>query len=633
MVKPLQMEKPRPLRYKILGPLELQENGRAIPIRTGKLAALLVILILKRNEVVSTDRLIDMLWADEPPATAAKTLQLYVSQLRKRLPEETLLTQAPGYALRVADDELDLIRFERLLAEGRRALASENAAAAERMLREGLGLWRGEPLTDVAYEAFAQREIERLEELRLEALEERIEAQLARGKQGDVVAELEGLVRAHPLRERLRGQLMLALYRCGRQAEALAVYRQGADLLREQLGLEPGVELRQLEHAVLRHDEQIAAPRRARAHEKAALTGFVLRRRSAVLAIVGVLVLAASISVALAVHSSRPSARSAPTEVQPQVPLLSGSGGLHEVAQIPLAGVPTGIAMGFGSVWVRTGLVLDRIDAATNRVVARIRVPGAHELYHTEVATGEGAVWTSNIGAGSVTRVDPESNAIVATIPVWPSNNCAQDQALAKCSSPIGIATTDGAIWVALHRVWKVVRIDPATNEVVATIPIGVGPAQAGPSALTAAKGQVYVGGNAWYGGDRFLKRIDAATNAVARVTSTSTGCDWKAADGAHVWLAVGGCGPYARGSVIDIDASAGSAVGRVRLGAVPVAVAAGLGSIWAVTGDNELLRIDPATHRITGRLSFPPGMALLTTGAGAVWLACQNGTIYRIEQ
>jgi YVTN family beta-propeller protein len=621
------------LRYKLLGPLELQENGRAVPIRAGKLAALLVILLLRRNEVVSTHRLIDTLWADEPPATAAKTLQLYVSQLRKLLPSETLLTHAPGYTLRVGDDELDLTRFERLLADGRRSLASGNAELAERMLRDALGLWRGEPLADVAYEPFAQREIERLEELRLEALEERLEAQLAGGKHAEVVAELEDLVREHPLRERLRGELMLALYRCGRQAEALGVYRDGAELLREQLGLEPGVELRQLEQAILRHDEQIAAPRQARAHARATVAGLVNRRRAAVLAIAGVLVLVAGISAALAVRSNGSTVRSAATGVQPQVPLLSGSGGLHEVAQIPLAGVPTGIAMGFGSVWVRTGSAIARIDAATNRIVARIRVPGAHELFHTEVATGEGAVWTSNIGAGSVSRIDPRSNAIVATIPVWPSNNCAQDGALSKCSSPIGIATTDDAVWVALHREWKVVRIDPATNKVVATIPIGIGPAQAGPSALAAAKGRVYVGGNAWYGGDRFLKRIDSETNAVARVMRTSTGCDWKAADGMHVWLAVGGCGPYARGSVIDIDAATGSTVGRVSLSAIPLAVAAGLGSIWAVTGDNELLRIDPATHHITGRLSFPPGMALLATGAGAVWLACQNGTVYRIEQ
>ncbi|HEU5212182.1 MAG TPA: BTAD domain-containing putative transcriptional regulator [Gaiellaceae bacterium] len=620
-------------RYKILGPLELQQNGRVVPIRAGKLAALLVVLLLRRNEVVSTDRLIETLWADEPPATSVKTLQLYVSQLRKLLPAATLLTQSPGYTLRVSDDELDLTRFERLLADGRRALASGNAELAERSLREGLGLWRGQPLADVAHEPFTQREIERLEELRLEALEERIEAQLASDKHAEVVAELEDLVREHPLRERPRGQLMLALYRCGRQAEALGAYREGAELLREQLGLEPSVELRQLEQAILRQDKQISARRQAPTQDKAPLAGLVRRRRNAVLAIVGVLVVAGGVSVALALHSNQPSARSAPAGIRPQTPLLSGSGGLHEVAQTPLPGVATGLATGFGSVWVRTGRVIHRIDTTTNRVVARIRVPGAHELYHTEVASGGGAVWTSNIGAGSVSRIDPKSNEIVATIPVWPNNNCAQEEALAKCSSPIGIATTERAVWVALHRVWRVVRIDPATNKVVATVPIGSGPAQAGPSALAAGHGQVYVGGNAWYGGDRFLKRIDSESNAVARVMSTPTGCDWKAADGEHVWLAVGGCGPYARGSVIEIDAATGATLGRVSLGAVPIGVTAGLGSIWAVTGDNELLRIHPGTHKITGRLSFPPGMALLTTGAGAVWLACQNGTVYRIEQ
>jgi streptogramin lyase len=482
----------------------------------------------------------------------------------------------------------------------------------------------------VAYEPFAQREIDRLEELRLEVLEERIEAQLAGGKHAEVVAELEDLVREHALRERLRRQLMFALYRCGRQAEALGVYREGVEFLRDQLGLEPGVELRQLEQAILCQDDELSAPRRPSVVGKAAIFG---RRRSTLVATAGALLAIASVSVALSLRSNGPTPGAASHVTRPQSPLLTGSGGLHEVAEVALGSVPTGIAVGYGSVWVRLRSVVYRVDIATNRVVARIPVPGARELYHTEVATGEGSVWTSNIGAGSVSRIDPTTSKIVATIPVWQTNRCTDDAPEAECSSPIGIAFTPGAVWVALHHLWKVAQIDPATNEVVATVPIGSGAPQAGPLALVSDDDQVYVGGNAWYGGDRYLRRLDARTNELATVVRAPIGCGWMAAQRRHVWLAVDGCGPYARGSVIDIDVESRTVDGRVRLGAVPFGVFTGLGSVWVVTGDNELMRIDPATHEITGRLSYPPGMALVAIGDGAMWLACQNGTVYRIEQ
>ena len=211
-------------------------------------------LLLRANEIVPVDRLIEELWGEAPPATAAKSVQIYVSRLRKELGFERLATRAPGYILNVDPSELDLTRFEQLVAQARRA----DPATAARKLREGLALWHGPPLGDLAYEPFAQPEIARLDELRVTTLEARVDADLASGRHAELVAELEALVAAHPLRERLRGQLMLALYRSGRQAEALHVYRAARDELAEQLGLNPGEDLRALERAILEHDPKLA---------------------------------------------------------------------------------------------------------------------------------------------------------------------------------------------------------------------------------------------------------------------------------------------------------------------------------------------------------------------------------------
>ncbi len=279
--------------FRVLGPLEVSRSGRPLSIGAGKPAALLALLLLHANEVVSTDRLIDGLWGDRAPKSAAKLLQGYVSHLRRSLAEGpgdqdraegVLLTRPSGYFLRLGPGQLDAERFRTLLEEARTALARGDAGAASLTLRQALELWRGPPLTDFAYEAFAQEEIARLEELRLMALEERIGADLALGRQAELVGELEALTARHPLRERLRAQLMLALYRAGRQAEALAVYRSARSLFVEELGIEPSRSLHDLEAAILRQDPSLdaalVAPRHAapaRVAEK--LGGFVGREQ------------------------------------------------------------------------------------------------------------------------------------------------------------------------------------------------------------------------------------------------------------------------------------------------------------------------------------------------------------------
>lgn len=251
----------RHLDYRILGPLEVNDAGSPVVLRGTRQRELLAALLLHPNEIVATDRLIDELWEGDPPPTAAKIIQNGVSQLRKLLEpdreegtEPLLVTRSPGYVLRVREGELDADRFERLIEEARRDLAAGGSAEAASGLREALDLWRGPVLADLGDASFVRTESARLEELRLAATEDRIEADLALGHHADLVAELEALVATHPLRERLRAQLMLSLYRSGRQAEALRVYQETREVLVEELGLEPSPALQRLERAVLVQD-------------------------------------------------------------------------------------------------------------------------------------------------------------------------------------------------------------------------------------------------------------------------------------------------------------------------------------------------------------------------------------------
>src|SRR5689334_642007 len=246
-----------PARYGLLGPISVTRDGGEIALGGEKRRALLAVLLLEANKIVSRDRLIDALRGDEPPETARNTIQVYVSQLRKLLPDGALETAPPGYRLTAEPDNVDLFEFERLSEEGRTALGTGDAAAAAQTLRSALDLWRGPPLADLEWEPFAQGEMARLEELRLAALEDRIDADLALGRHGQLIAELERLVVEQPLRERLRAQLMLALYRAGRQADALAVYQRARRTLVDELGIEPGEGLRKLERAILAQDPSL----------------------------------------------------------------------------------------------------------------------------------------------------------------------------------------------------------------------------------------------------------------------------------------------------------------------------------------------------------------------------------------
>jgi DNA-binding SARP family transcriptional activator len=283
--------------FRLLGPLEVSDGTDPIRLAEGRQRSVLVLLLLHRNEAVASERLIDALWGEAPPARAAKMLQNHVGQVRRALRDRDgrrLQTRGHAYALQVHEGELDVDRFEELVRAGGEALARGRPANAAARLREALALWRGPPLADVAYEAFAQGEIARLEELHSVALEQRIDADLALGRHADLVGELEALVRRQPLRERLRGQLMVALYRCGRQADALAAYQQARRTLLDGLGVEPGPALRELQAAILRQDPELAPAPSAWPRPLGASP-----RRRALLAAGGVLLLGAAAGAAV----------------------------------------------------------------------------------------------------------------------------------------------------------------------------------------------------------------------------------------------------------------------------------------------------------------------------------------------
>jgi DNA-binding SARP family transcriptional activator len=268
-----------PLAFRMLGPFEVVAGTALVALGGTKARALLALLLLHANQTVSREHLIDELWGERPPSAVDAELRVYVAKLRKALGPEMLVTRRHGYALLLDPDRLDAARFERLAAEGAQLLAGGDAHAAGSALDEALALWRGPVLADLAYEPFVQSEARRLDELRLAALEERVEADLALGRHRDVLAELERLVMEHPFRERLRAQLMLALYRCGRQSDALEHYRHTAELFAEELGIEPGPALKARERAILNHDPSLWITPLAEPNLPAAPTRLVGRQR------------------------------------------------------------------------------------------------------------------------------------------------------------------------------------------------------------------------------------------------------------------------------------------------------------------------------------------------------------------
>jgi DNA-binding SARP family transcriptional activator/ABC-type transport system substrate-binding protein len=544
------------MEFRVLGPLEVVGDEGPISLGGGKQRALLALLLLHANEVVSRDRLLDELWR-ERAHEAGHSLDVQVARLRKALPPDRLLTRAGGYVLRVEPGELDSQRFEELLQQGR-------ADGDLSRLREALALWRGQAYADVAYEDFARLESARLEELRLATVEARIDAELASGRADALIPELEQLTARHPLRERLRGQLMLALYRSGRQVEALQVYADVRKRLVDELGLEPGPQLQQLERAILRQDPSLeAAP--------------IARRRSRRRYLYAVPVAAAVVVAAVlaATHGSNPP-RAAATASPQSVAFVSAST-RKLVRETPARAIVLE-RFGFGSLWaLAVDGELTRIDPHTGNVLATIGTG----VVPNGLAAGLGSVWVTDSGSPTLLRIDPRQNVVADKIGL-PT----------KDTQPVtatgGVVTGDGSVWVGqgqLNPFSWLDRIDPATGRVEKRILIPGGAGYG--DEIAYANGQVWVGG----GGSRNVTHVDPATNSIVDHAELDTFVCCVAAGGGYGWAIT------TDDHTVWKIAPNGSQVASYKLAARPENLAYSDGAVWVAGGDTgAVIRIDAVT-------------------------------------
>lgn len=582
--------------YRILGPLEVADGDRRVAVGGERQRAVLGHLLLHRNEVVASERLIDELWGGRPPPTAGKILQNYVSQLRRALgangSDGPLETHGRGYRLRVAPGALDLERFERCLESGRDALTAGDPERAAAEFRAGLGMWRGPPLPELAATAEACVEIGRMLERRVVALEGRVEADLARGLHAELIGELEAAVAHEPLRERLRAQLMLALYRSGRQAEALAVYRDGRRLLAEELGLEPAPALTRLERAILEHDPALEPPPAPTPPRRATRKRESGRRWPILLPGAAILLLASTAAVVLELGGGATPraglATAAPNSVV-AIDLASGRMASHT----PVGENPGGIAAGSDAVWVLNGddRTVSRIDPKTRRVT---RTFGIGDV-PTAVAVGAGGVW---IGAGPTTS-DPRT------------------QLGAGNMSALAVARIDGVSGVTDERI---------------TLPKGDAKAfaEGGRRQLAVGEGAVWA-----VAPDGGVARIDAATNRV-RMLSHGVDAGALAVGGGSVWAL--GPPPYRAATIWQIEPRGGRVLRRIDVPAEGLdAIVFGAGSLWGTDGDGGTVwRIDigqPGRLPTMRTVAMAPGVSGIAFEPHGVWVTnLVDDTVSRID-
>jgi YVTN family beta-propeller protein len=522
-----------------------------------------------------------------------------VSQLRKALGNGALITRTPGYELRLEDEELDLERFERLLEEGKNARLSGRVNEAATKLREALSLWRGAPLADFTYEPFAQSEIARLEELHLNALEERIEADLALGRQADLIGELEALAKQHELRERPRAQLMLALYRCGRQAEALDLYQQTRRLLRDELGLEPGPDLQELEKAILRQDADLAGPR----PESFGISPVGALRRPRTLIVVGLVLLLAAVAAGL-IKLTRGSGPGGLPGIAPDALGAIDPKTNRIVAQVPVGARPAQLAYALGALWVvnqgdNTISRVDPIARAQVRTIPLGAVPSG-------LTAARGSIWvTTDKG---VKLIDPAFTDLTRTIKIRePAPNITSP----FVTSPTGIAFTRGAGWV-INGDWggHLLRVDTKTGRKLNEIPVGNDPA-----AIASSGGDLWVT-DAF---DNTVSRIDR-TGAVTAPIKVGRAPTSVAVGGGAVWVA-----DSADDDVKRIDPDTGTVLTTVRVGHSPSAIAIAAGAVWVASRDDGTIsRVDPHSNKVVAKIKVggsPIGLAL---ARGLLWVSVQ---------
>ncbi len=559
-------------------------------------------LLIHRGEVLSTDRLIDELWGEQAPSSAIKIVQGYISQLRKALGDDVILTRGHGYLLAVESERVDACRFEALVAGGQSALAAGDAASADRRLGEALALWRGEPLADFAYERFAQGEIARLGQARLAALEGRIDARLALGEHARLVGELEALVREHPSRERLVGQLMVALYRSGRQADALESYRVARRRLVDELGLEPGRELQELERAILAQDPALDAPARDTARKLSA-TARRARRGGLVIAAGAAVLLAVLIAAAvrLAGSGTRSTVRVAPNSLA-----AIDTDTNRVVGQVAVGTRPGAIAFGSGSLWVANldDQTISRVDPKTLSSLRTITAGGPP----TGIAAAARGVWVvvSSATAPSVSarRIDPQfDRRIGQTVTIG----------TVVPGSPGAVAARGDALWVAPHS-GELTRLAARTGRIVGHVD------------PNAAPGGIDVGAGAAWMTDSFagnVIRVDHATGLVTPL-AVGPGPSGIAVGLGGVWVAVTGAD-----KVVRIDPGTRAVTDTIAVGRSPTGVSVGAGSVWvANSGDGTVTRIDPTTNKPNARIAVGGSPQAITIAGGRAWVTVDAQTL-----
>jgi DNA-binding SARP family transcriptional activator len=573
------------LRYLILGPLEVRDGDTDLAPRGGQQRKLLAILLLHAGEAVSSDLLIDELWNGKPPTTAPKALQGNVSSLRKQLGSDAVDTVGAGYRLNVAPEDIDAHHFEELLGEAR---SLERAPAAAK-LREALALWRGPALSDFAYDDFARHEIERLEDLRLGAVERRIDLELALGHHDDLVPELEALVHAHPLREHLRRHLMVALYRSGRQAEALDAYRDARTVLREELGLEPSEELQTLQRAILDHDPALAAPPHV-VVPRAAGESRTLRRP--LLAVALGLAILAGTAVALLLTLGK--GKAAAVIVPPDSVARIDPSGKRIESFVRVGRRPIAVAVGAGAVWVANAAsgTVTKLDPSTGGFLDTIGV-GADV---NDLVVGFGSVWVADGNDGTVTEIDPRADQASPPIPLGKRSTVAPD--------PVFFVAVDSRhVWATCAN--KLLRIDPHTSQVQVWDTVG------SPTGLATGGGYVWVTTQS-----QKLLRIDPQRPDTKDTQLLPAQAISPVYTHGSLWLIMGP-------AIVEIDPGslgAGSAF-PVKPGGNSLAM--GDGALWATTYNGKVTRVtldgkETPLLKVGGELS----LSAVAAGGDATWVA-----------
>lgn len=577
------------VRFTLLGPVGVSSEGERLALGGSKQHALLALLLLSANEVVSRDRLIDGLWGEHAPDGAQRSLDSYVSRLRTVVGAGRIVRRTPGYSIRVDAGELDLVDFRALADSGRAASSKGDERTARELFGRALGIWSGRALGNVLDEPFAGGEAERLEEARSRVLEDRIRVDLDLGAAAEVVPELEALVAAHPFREQLVLQLMLALYRCGRQADALDAYQQCRRRLSDELGLEPMPELPELQRRILQQDRNLAVPSRVL---RRTMPPVRVSRRRVSIAVGALVAVALTVGAAVAVISSATGPSSERTVVESsQVAGLNPASGAVENRGV-VGGAPVAMASGAGYVWLAdpSAGTVSRFDPASRSVKDSVPVGGAPST----VAVGGGSVWTSSVPGNSVTRIDPATGRITQRISlgsitishlafggggVWVGD--LTDSSLIEIDPrsgevrrtvelplrPTAFGIDGGGIWVADYDVGSIARVDRRSGRVLATIRVGNGPA-----AFAFADRAVWVV-NAL---DSTVSRVDPQIGAVVATIPVGSEPVAIVAIREKVLVANGNSG-----TVSVIDPRRNAVMRTAQLGGQPTALALAGGRAW----------------------------------------------------